>query len=147
MPRSTTKPQRPEPTFWVDECLGGGEFESTLRVGGLRVVVNKFPKGTIDTDWLQGVASRDWVAITSDRLKADLAEQVALVAHARCFVMIGAGAHRDLANLFLRKIKWVRRVIESEEGAFLGKIYIAGERTEVVSFADLLPKSRRRWGR
>ena len=85
--------------------------------------------------------------MTKDHLRSDLAEQVASVLHgAKCFVLIGTGKHRDLADLFLRKIKWVRRIIASEH-SFLEKIYVAGERTEVVTYSNLFPTSKRRWGR
>jgi len=148
MPRSTTKGQ-PEPVFWVDECIGTPQFVSTLRVkGGLRVEANVFPPGTPDTVWLPEVANNHWTAITQDQLKSDLEEQVALVLHgARVFVLIGQGQHQELADLFLRKIKWVKRLIAASNEAFLGKIYVNGGGTAIVTLADLCSRSSRRWGR
>lgn len=148
MPRSTTR-GLPEPVFWADENIGTPDFVSTLRVEGrLRVEVDTFPDGTHDTVWIPAVAANQWTAITQDHLKSDLEEQVALVLHgARVFVLIGNGRHKELAQLFLRKIKWVKRLIAASDEAFLGKIYVNGGKTAVVTLADLCSRSSRRWGR
>jgi len=148
MPRSTSTKEPPEPVFWVDENLGSPQFISSLRVGGLQVTAGGFPEGTDDVVWLPAIAQKGWIAITKDQLKEDLEEQVALVLHgAKVFVLIGDASHLELAALFLRKIKWVRKQIASRDEAFLGKIYVNSGETKVVTLIDLCSRSSRRWGR
>jgi hypothetical protein len=138
----------PEPVFWVDENLGSSEFISRLRLAGLQVRAKVFPEGTKDVVWIPQIAEYGWVAITKDKLKADLDEQIALVlSGARVFVLVGDASHEELANLFIRRIKWVRKVLESRDEAFLGKIYVKGGETAIVSLTDLCTRSSRRWGR
>jgi hypothetical protein len=112
------------------------------------VVAGEFPEGTEDVVWLPAIAQKGWIAITKDKLKEDLEEQVALVRHgAKVFVLIGDATHKELADLFLRKIKWVRKQIASHDEAFLGKIYVAGGAAKIVTLAELCSRSSRRWGR
>ena len=147
MPRSTSTAEPPEPVFWIDENLKG-EFVSLLKLRGLQIKVGEFPPGTEDVVWIPALAEKGWVAITKDKLKEDLEEQIAIASHGtKVFVLIGSASHRELAELFLRKLKWVRRQIASRDEAFLAKIYVAGGETKVVTLTDLCSRSRRRWGR
>jgi len=147
MPQSTSTKGRPEPVFWVDENLGR-EFVSLLRLGGLQVRFEEFPKGTKDLVWIPALAEKGWIAITQDQLKADLEEQIAIARHgAKVFVLIGDASHRELAELFLRKLRWIKKQIASRDEAFLGKIYVNSGETQVVTLIELCSRSRRRWGR
>lgn len=148
MPRSTSTRGQPEPVFWVDACLGSPQFISPLRLSGLQVRVGGFPEGTEDVVWIPEVARNGWIAVTKDKLKEDLEEQIALVLHgARVFVLIGAASHRELADLFLRKIKWVKKQIAARDEAFLGKIYVKGGETTLVTLVEICARPSRRWGR
>lgn len=99
-------------------------------------------------DWLPEVARNGWIAITQDQLNEDLEEQIAIALHgAKVFVLVGKASHRDLAVLFLQKLKWIRRQIEDRDEAFMGKIYVEGSRATVVTLTDLCSRSSRRWGR
>jgi hypothetical protein len=148
-PRSTsTRKQQREPVFWVDENLGSAEFVSRLRVNNLSVIHGAFPDGTPDLEWIPRVAANRWVAITKDKLKADLEEQIALVrTGARVFVLVGDASHGELAELFISKLKWVKRMLSQNDGAFLGKIYVKNGETSIATATDLCDRSPRRWGR
>jgi PIN like domain len=147
MPQSTSTTALPEPVFWVDENLGH-DFVSLLRVNGLHVEYDVFPDGTEDVVWIPALAERGWVAITRDKLKADLEEQISIARFGtKVFVLIGSATHRELAEFFLRKLKWVKEQIATRDEAFLAKLYIAGGETKIVTLEDILSRSSRRWGK
>ncbi len=84
-------------------------------------------RGAKDVDWLPEIARNGWIAITQDQLNQDLEEQIAIALYgAKVFVLVGNASHRDLAALFLRRIKWVRKQIAERDEAFMGKIYVEG---------------------
>jgi PIN like domain len=147
-PRSTSAKGRPEPVFFVDENLGH-QFISSLRIGGLQVkAAAEVCRGAKDVDWLLEIARNGWIAITQDQLNQDLEEQIAIALYgAKVFVLVGNASHRDLADLFLQRIKWVRKQIAERDEAFMGKIYVKGGRTTVITLTELCSRSSRRWGR
>jgi hypothetical protein len=150
MPRSTSTKRPPEPIFFVDENLGQG-FVSSLRVNGnlqIRPALSLFPSGTPDVIWIPAVANNGWIAITRDLLDETPEEKVDIMRFgARVFILIGKGTDSERAALFLRKIKWVRKQIATRDEAFMGKIYMKGGATAVVTLTDFCSRSPRRWGR
>jgi hypothetical protein len=66
---------------------------------------------------------------------------------AKVFMLIGRATDEERALLFLQKIKWVRKQIATGDEAFLGKIYMRGGGTALLTLADFCSRSRRRWGR
>jgi hypothetical protein len=122
-------------------------FVSTLRVHGLRVesARDHFLPGTLDVDWLPVVGARGWIAITQDQLRSDPEEQVALMLHGvKSFVLIGQATHLSLAELFLGKIKSVRRAIEAYQEPFLAKIYVRTGEMNVMTLSQWFAKQHRR---
>ncbi|HVR10801.1 MAG TPA: hypothetical protein VMW75_22350 [Thermoanaerobaculia bacterium] len=149
MPQSTSTKGLPEPIFYADENFGSA-FISSLRVNGnLQVrAARDFFAGQDDVIWIPAVASNGWTAITKDLLEDNLEEQVALMScGAKVFMLIGRATDEERAILFLRKIKWVRKQIATRDEAFLGKIYMRGGATAVVTLTEFCSRSRRRWGR
>jgi len=146
-PRSSTNDRRHDPTFFVDRNLGG-LFVARLRLAGLRVeeLEAHFPHNAPDVEWLPFVGARGWIAITKDQLKSDPEEQVALMVHGvKAFVLIGHQAtHQALAALFLRKLRWIRRTIESHEEPFMAKLYLASGGHALITLADLMNAQARR---
>jgi hypothetical protein len=125
-PPSSTREKPPEPVFFVDRNLGP-IFVAILRARSLRVeaLEDHFEPSSPDTVWLPFVGSRGWVAVTHDQLRADPEEQMALTVHGvKTFVLIGRAHHRALGELFVRKIKRIKRLIESHDGPFLAKLYV-----------------------
>jgi hypothetical protein len=149
MPRSTSTRRLPEPIFYADENLGSA-FVSGLRVNGnlqVRAAEDFFP-GEDDVIWIPAVASNGWTAVTRDLLEDTFEEQVALMScGAQVFILIGKATDEERATLFLRKIKWVRKQIAMRDEPFMGKIYMSGGTTAVVTLAEFCSRSRRRWGR
>lgn len=59
--------------------------------------------------WHMNQANCGWVAITMDALRGDVEEHAALMVHGvKVFVIVGKGTHRQRAEFFIRKIRWVR---------------------------------------
>jgi len=146
-PRSSTNERRHDPTFFVDSNLRG-LFVALLRVAGLRIeeLGAHFPHNAPDVEWLPFVGARGWVAVTKDQLKSDPEEQVALMVHGvKAFVLIGHQAsHEELAALFLRKLRWIHRTIESHAEPFMAKLYAGSGGHAVVTLSDLMNAQARR---
>jgi PIN like domain len=105
-----------------------------------------FEPSAPDTAWLPFVGSRGWIAVTHDQLRSDPEEQMALMVHGvKTFVMIGRAPHRALAELFVRKVKRIKRLIESHDGPFLAKLYAeTGEVKVAMTLDDWLARQGRR---
>lgn len=147
-PRSSTNERRPDPpTFFIDRNLRG-LFVARLRVAGLRVeeLESHFPHNAPDVEWLPFVGARGWVVVTKDQLKSDPEEQVALMVHGvKAFVLIGHQvSHEALAALFLRKLRWIHRAVESHAEPFIAKLYAASGGHALITFSDLMNAQARR---
>lgn len=145
-PRSPTNERQHEPTFFVDENLCG-LFAARLRVAGLKAeeLHVHLPRGTKDTVWLPYVGSRGWVAVTMDLLKEDPEEQLALMVHnVPVFVLVGKATQDERADVFLRKIKWVRRTLATRTEPFMARISVVSGHHSITSYEDLLNRYARR---
>lgn len=144
--RSPTNERPPEPTFFVDENLCG-IFSARLRVAGLRIeeLPNHLPKGTKDTVWLPFVGNQGWIAVTMDLFKEDPEEQLALIVHGvPVFVLVGNATHQQRADVFLRKLKWVRRTIAAHAEPFMARISVATGNHSIKSLEELMDRYARR---
>jgi hypothetical protein len=144
--QSPTNERLPEPTFFVDENLCG-IFTARLRLAGLRIeeLPDHLPRGTKDTVWLPFVGNQGWVALTMDLFKDDPEEQLALVIHGvPVFVLVGQATQHQRADVFLRKLKWVRRTIAARTEPFMARISVATGNHTIASLNDLLDRYARR---
>lgn len=144
--RSPTNERPPEPTFFVDENLCG-IFTARLRIAGLRIeeLPDHLPKGTKDTVWLPFVGNQGWIALTMDLLREDPEEQLALMVHGvPVFVLVGNATHQQRADVFLRKLKWVRRTIAAHAEPFMARISVATGNHSIKSFEELMDRYARR---
>lgn len=59
----------PDLVLFLDECLGTVEVAEVLRTQGIRVetLLDHFPSGTLDQDWLPELGRRGWVLLTKDK--------------------------------------------------------------------------------
>ncbi len=146
MPRSPTNERRHEPTFFVDENLCG-VFAARLRLARLKIeeLHDHLSRGTKDTVWLPYVGEQGWVAITMDLLNEDPEEQLALMVHGvPVFVIVGKATHQERADLFLKKIKWIRRTIATRTEPYMAKLSMASGGHRIISYEDLLNRYSRR---
>jgi hypothetical protein len=147
-PPSSTNERQHEPTFFVDQNLRG-QFPSVLRLAGLKVeeLEDHLPPDTPDVEWLPFVGDRGWVAITMDYLRGDVEEHAALMAHGvKVFVIVGKGTHRQRAEFFLKKLRWVRQTI-AHHGIhpFVARMSLTNGDHSLTTFDDFLNKRAQRW--
>jgi len=148
-PRSSTNERRQrEPVFFVDQNLRG-QFPSYLRLSGLKVeeLEDHFPANAPDVEWIPFVGERGWVAITMDYLRGDVEEYAALMAHGvKVFVIVGKGTHRQRADFFIKKIRWVRQTITQHgDHPFVARMSLASGNHSLTTFEDFLHKRKQRW--
>lgn len=145
-PPSSTNARPHEPTFFVDQNLIG-EFVAHLRLAGLKVeqLQDHLPPTTPDVEWLSFVGARGWVAITMDQLRGDPEEQVALMVHGvKVFVIVGKGTHKERADFFLKKIRWIRRTLAAHSDPFMARLSMATGDHTLTTLADFMNKQARR---
>jgi hypothetical protein len=138
--------RQPEPTFFVDQNLIG-EFVAHLRVAGLKVeqLQDHLAPTAPDVEWLRFVGARGWIAITMDQFRVDPEEQVALMVHGvKVFVIVGKGTHRQRADLFLKKLKWIRRTIAAYSDPFMARLSMATGAHTLTTLADFMNHQSRR---
>ncbi len=144
-PPSSTN-ERHEPTFFVDQNLIG-EFVARLRLAGLRVeqLQDHLAPTTPDVEWLRFVGEKGWVAVTMDQLRSDPEEQVALMVHGvKVFVIVGKGTHKERADFFLKKLKWIRRVIATYPEPFMARLSMATGDHTLITLEDFMNRQARR---
>jgi hypothetical protein len=144
-PSSTNAPPH-EPTFFVDQNLIG-EFVARLRLAGLKVeqLQDHLPPTAPDVEWLSLVGAKGWVAITMDQLRGDPEEQAALMVHGvKVFVIVGKGTHKERADFFLKKIRWIRRILAAYSDPFMARLSMATGDHTLITLADFMNKQARR---
>jgi len=80
-----------------------------------------------------------------DQLRGDPEEQVALMVHGvKVFVIVGKGTHKERADFFLKKIRWIRRTLAAHSGPFMARLsMVTGDHT-LTTLADFMNKQARR---
>jgi hypothetical protein len=144
-PSSTNAPPH-EPTFFVDQNLIG-EFVARLRLAGLKVeqLQDHLPPTAPDVEWLSLVGAKGWVAITMDQLRGDPEEQAALMVHGvKVFVIVGKGTHKQRADFFLKKIRWIRRILAAYSDPFMARLSMATGDHTLITLADFMNQQARR---
>ena len=122
-------------------------FVAHLRVNGVLIeeLDSHFAPTAEDVEWLPFVGNKGWVAVTQDQLREDPEEQVALMQHGvKVLVFKGFLPHHELADLFLRKMKRIRRTIHTYDEPFMAKIYVKTGEISVVRLEDLYRLQARR---
>lgn len=126
---SSASPQPPEDlTFFLDRQLGRYKVASALRAAGVTVEVHDdhFPQSAPDIEWLAAVGAKGWIVVTrDDRIRYRVAEKQALRrAGVRAFVLAARGDLRveQLAEIFLRAVPKIRRMIAEQKPPFIAKI-------------------------
>lgn len=140
-PSGTSSPKPPEITLFTDRDLGKG-FPRILRESGLKVVryADHFGELNVpDEEWIAFAARESFVAISHDRnIRSDpVATQALMENGGRLFILRGknlSGAEK--ADLFLKALNGVLRVLDEQPGAFIAVVSrstprLGAERAEV----------------
>jgi predicted nuclease of predicted toxin-antitoxin system len=132
---SSVSPQPPEERFFLDRQLGRYKLATALRAAGLSVEIHDdhFSQSTTDPEWLAGAGAKGWIVVTRDeRIRYRAAEKQALRrARVRAFVFVAQGDLRaeTLAEIFIKALPRIRRVIARKQPPFIAKISRAGDVT------------------
>jgi hypothetical protein len=118
VPRRRELPDAPQPTFFIDRCLGQGEIVTALRELGESVEVHDrhFSMDCADEVWLGETARRRWVVLTKDqRVRRRPAELAALRENdAAVFVLTGGGmSGAAMAAAFVAALPRIKRLLRT----------------------------------
>jgi predicted nuclease of predicted toxin-antitoxin system len=117
----------PEPTLFLDECLGRLAVPEALRAAGATVVCHHelFTTGTDDQEWLAALAAHpDWIVLTKDsRIRHRKLEFRALAtAGLRVFVLTSANlSGAEQGDAFVRALRRIRR-LGVRPGPFIARV-------------------------
>ena len=99
-----------------------------LRDSGLNVEIHDdhFSQGVQDPEWLTAVGKNNWIVVTRDeRIRYRVAEKQAIRrAKVRAFVLAAQGNLRVemLAEIFLKALPKIRRIVGLQKPPFIAKI-------------------------
>ena len=145
-PSAANSKSRPdEPTFLVDESLGGQLVSSALQEAGASVerLRDHFAPGTPDQEWLTEVGNRRWVVLTKDkRIRRRPAEVAAIVgANVRAFVFTSGNATgQAMAQAYVTALPAMRQFCRDFAPPFVATLGAAGR----VKMFYRPPRGRRR---
>jgi hypothetical protein len=129
MKRSSTK-ERPEPTFFTDRDLGPVVAEQLLAGGMLVEPHHKhFPDnpGAEDSEWLQLVGDRGWVALTHNtRIRYERDQLDDLMNYgATTFFIIGKGPQNErFAPAILAAMNKMKALVWRRRETFIAKVFV-----------------------
>lgn len=104
-----------------------------LRKAGLNVEIHDdhFPQNAQDPEWLAAAGRKNWIVVTRDeRIRYRVAERQAIRrAKVRAFVLAAQGDLRAdmLAEIFLKALSKISRMVEQQKPPFIAKISRGGE--------------------
>jgi hypothetical protein len=126
---NSVSPKPPEElTFFLDRQLGRYKMAGALRDSGLNVEIHDdhFSQGVQDPEWLTAVGKNNWIVVTRDeRIRYRVAEKQAIRrAKVRAFVLAAQGNLRVemLAEIFLKALPKIRRIVGLQKPPFIAKI-------------------------
>jgi hypothetical protein len=98
-----------------------------LRAGGLRVETyfESFPGPIVpDAEWLAEISKRGWIALSHDRdIRYDpLAQRAIMENGGRFFLLRGHSTTAELAQMFLRAVPRVHRMIDRRSPPFMAVV-------------------------
>ncbi len=112
--------------FFCDRNLGR-HFPQILRADGFDVVRHDdlFDQSTEDTDWIESVARRGWVALSHDsQIRYKQNERDAVIEHGlRLFIVHGKVPHAELAHNVVRTRKKIGHFLSIEPGPWIAKVH------------------------
>src|SRR5262249_29524490 len=112
--------------FFTDRDLGT-RFPDILAAAGLTVARHRdhFRPDCPDTEWLQAVGEKAWIAITHDsRIRYKPNELAAVVRNdVRLLVVCGKAPFPQLAHHFVATAPRVARFVEGREAPWIAKVY------------------------
>ena len=114
-------------TFFCDEDLGTRVFPDALRAEGVNVeiLLDNFPSGTPDAEWIPEVARRNWVVLTHNlRIRYNRLERDTVMRSGSRMIAIRVGdARAEMAEIFLASRSRVLTFLEQNNSPFVARMY------------------------
>ncbi len=63
----------------------------------------------------------------------------------KVFILVGKGTNRERAELFVRKLRWIRRTIVEHTEPFMARLSMATGGHTLVTLSEFLDRPSRRW--
>ena len=129
--RSTQRPPS-QPTFFLDENLGGKTVTGLLRDAGISVerFLEHFTPGLPDDAWIPDVTARGWIIVTTDsKFRYHENERRALQAAGAKVFKLSAAQLRgaEQAAILLKAIPKMIRMAERTAPPFMASVTKAGD--------------------
>lgn len=117
----------PEPTLFLDECLGTTEVADALRTERIAVecLRDHFASGTEDAVWLPAVGKRGWVVLTKDKWirRRDMERTALEDARVVAFVLTGGNLNGvEMAHAFLKAYPRMRKLLRDHDPPFIASV-------------------------
>ena len=128
--------------FYLDECLGDYIVYEILVKAGFKVekAIDHFPKGTIDTDWLQKVGDLGWIILSKDGMirRRRLEIEALMGAGVAAFVLTSASVKGEInAAAFLKARNKMLRLLKKYRKPFIALVTRDGTVSMYQSSDDL----------
>lgn len=77
-----------------------------------------------DAEWLRDVSEKGWVAVSHDRnIRYDVEAKRSIMEHGgRVFLLRGKARHSEIAEMFLRGMPGVERLLNRQEPPFIAAV-------------------------
>lgn len=112
--------------FFTDRDLGN-QFPAILSAAGISVErhADHFVHNTQDTEWLEAVSKRGWVAVThNERIRYTPNELDAVRRYSVALVVVvGKAPHAMLARAFVNSQHKIEAFLQKQQPPFIAKIY------------------------
>ena len=124
--------QLDSPVFLLDEALGGKIVPQMLLDAGFSVqkLIDHFPRGTLDVDWLAEVGRRGWVVLSKDNMirKRRLEREALLKADVAAFILTSANmTGEEMGRAFVLAHKRMLRILASNTKPFIASVSRSGK--------------------
>ena len=124
----------PEPVLFLDECLGTGDVADALREASARVepLLDHFPAGTPDVDWLPEIGRRGWVLLTKDKwIRRRTVEKRALLSSGIAAFVLSSGdmGGAEMGQAFSKAYSRMRKLLRDYRPPFIAIVRASGSVT------------------
>ena len=119
------------PTFYLDECLGGNKVYNLLKQAGINVEVHTdhFPRGTPDEEWLPVIGKNGWVLLTQDKQIRKRKNEIRALREngVRAFVIAAKGLRgEEIGALILKVMPQILRLLKNTQPPLIALINQSG---------------------
>ena len=118
----------------LDEGIGIQSLQKAIQDEGItcELLIDHFPRGTPDSDWLPKVGRNGWFLLTKDRAiqKNSIEYESLMNASLGAFFLVSSNiSGKEITSCVIKAIPKMMKIIKSQQKPFLAKIYKDGSVT------------------